>query len=94
VFFLWLSQDWSRAANGVRTYRCGADGAAIERNVDFSERIVPADGTGLPIGGSGDFGTSPFFGQLTGTPLRVCSTQLGLREVNDNSSRKRLVVQE
>jgi hypothetical protein len=27
---------------------------------------VPADGTGLPTLNSGDFGTSPFYGQLPG----------------------------
>jgi hypothetical protein len=26
---------------------------------------VPTDGTGLPFDGSGDFGASPFFGQLS-----------------------------
>jgi hypothetical protein len=31
------------------------------------QKSVPADGTGLPsLEGSGDFGTSPFYGQLPG----------------------------
>jgi hypothetical protein len=33
----------------------------------FKVFSVPADGTGLPnFKGSGDFGTSPFYGQLPG----------------------------
>ena len=31
---------------------------------DFSIEIVPTEGTRLPIDRSGDFGASPFFGQL------------------------------
>jgi hypothetical protein len=43
----------------------------------ISEFSVPADGTGLPnFKGSGDFGTSPFYGQLPGqvsfiSPMRT-----------------------
>jgi len=40
----------------------GADGTRAERDSIF--RIVPTDGTRLPIVGSGEFGMSPFFGQL------------------------------
>ena len=35
----------------------------MQINVDFQVEIVPADGIRLPFSGSGDFGTSPFFGQ-------------------------------
>jgi hypothetical protein len=31
--------------------------------------IVPADGTTAATVGTGDFGTSPIFGQLSGKPL-------------------------
>jgi hypothetical protein len=31
--------------------------------------FVPTDGTRLPIVRSGDFGPSPFFGQLSGKPI-------------------------
>ena len=31
--------------------------------------VVPTDGTRLPIVRSGDFGPSPFFGQLSGKPI-------------------------
>ena len=39
----------------------------------------------LPIGGSGDFGTSPFYGQLSDKPLLVLCTLLGVPDVKDNS---------
>jgi hypothetical protein len=35
----------------------------IQTNVDFQIEIVPADGIRLPFPASGEFGTSPFFGQ-------------------------------
>jgi hypothetical protein len=35
----------------------------IQSNVDFQIEIVPADGIRLPFPASGEFGTSPFFGQ-------------------------------
>jgi hypothetical protein len=37
-----------------------------ENKQDCVPGLVPADGTMLPIGESGDFGRSPFLGQLTG----------------------------
>jgi len=42
----------------------GADGTRAERGSIFGVGIVPTDGTRLPIVGSGEFGMSPFFGQL------------------------------
>ena len=42
----------------------GADGTRAERGSIFGMGIVPTDGTRLPIVGSGEFGMSPFFGQL------------------------------
>jgi hypothetical protein len=38
---------------------------ATRTNVDFQIEIVPADGIRLPLFGSGGFGRSPFFGQLS-----------------------------
>jgi len=34
--------------------------------------IVPADGTTAATAGNGNFGTLPFFGQLTDKPLLAC----------------------
>ena len=42
----------------------GADGTRAERGAIFGVGIVPTDGTRLPIVGNGEFGMSPFFGQL------------------------------
>ena len=39
---------------------------------------------GLPIGGSGDFGTSPFFGQLTDKPLLVSTYISGVSDAKRN----------
>jgi hypothetical protein len=39
-------------------------GPVIRTNVDFQIEIVLAYGIRLPFSGSGDFGTSPYFGQL------------------------------
>src|ERR1700688_922628 len=35
----------------------------------------------LPNGGSGDFGTSPFYGQLLDKPLLILCTSLGVLDV-------------
>ena len=42
----------------------GADGTRAERGSIIRVGIAPTDGTRLPIVGSGEFGMSPFFGQL------------------------------
>jgi hypothetical protein len=42
----------------------------------------------LPIGGSGDFGTSPFLGQLTDKTLLVPTRPLGVPDVKDNRVEK------
>jgi hypothetical protein len=47
-------------------------GPVIRTNVDFQIEIVLADGIRLPFLGSGDFGTSPYFGQLSVN--ETCST--------------------
>jgi hypothetical protein len=39
-----------------------ADGTRAERGSIIRVGIVPTDGTGLPIVGSGEFGMSPFLG--------------------------------
>jgi hypothetical protein len=47
--------------------------ASVARtNFDFQLEIAPADGVRLPMGESGDFGRSPFFGQLS--VKETCST--------------------
>jgi hypothetical protein len=47
----------------------------IRTNVDFQIEIVPADGIRLPFSGSGDLGTSPFFGQLSVRTIRLTVRQ-------------------
>jgi len=37
----------------------------IRTNVDFQIEIAPTEGNRLTFSGSGDFGTSRFFGQLS-----------------------------
>jgi hypothetical protein len=46
----------------------------------------------LPLKGSGDFGTSPVFGQLLGEPQPACSSQLVLPHLEHNSRFKELRV--
>jgi hypothetical protein len=47
----------------------GPTAPAIPSKVDLQIEIVPADGTSAANWGSGDFGTSPFLGQLTDKTL-------------------------
>src|SRR5712691_12833056 len=47
---------FNRAVDGLSGTR-----DKIRTKVNFQNGFVPADGITLPIGGSGDFGTSPFF---------------------------------
>jgi hypothetical protein len=42
--------------------------SADKRKVSFSDCYAPADGTITAAVVNGDFGTSPFFGQLSGEP--------------------------
>jgi hypothetical protein len=42
--------------------------ARVKTNVNFQIENVPADGIRLPFSASGDFGTSPSFGQLSVKP--------------------------
>jgi hypothetical protein len=59
------------------------------------ELSVPADGTGLPnLKASGDFGTSPFYGQLPGQvssslPMR---TNMARRTPKHNEGFKKITV--
>jgi hypothetical protein len=50
----------------------------IRANVDFQIEFVPADGIRLPFSGSGDLGTSPFFGQLS---VKVISLTVSQRTI-------------
>jgi hypothetical protein len=62
----------------------------LKRRMDrLSELSVPADGTGLPTLNSGDFGMSPFYGQLPGqasfsSPMH---TNMARRTPKHNESR-------
>ena len=46
--------------------------------------VVPADGTSAATVGNGDFGTSPFFGQLSGQQLPACTWSRGVPGVKHN----------
>jgi hypothetical protein len=48
-------------------------------------RIVPADGTTAATVRNGDFGTSPFFEQLSDKPQPACTYRCGLSDVKHNS---------
>jgi hypothetical protein len=50
----------------------GAVGTGENELEPIFQTIVPADGIMLPIGESGDFGSSPFFGQLMGRAASAC----------------------
>jgi hypothetical protein len=63
------------APSGAAT-DAGANDTRAERGSIFRVGIVPTDGTRLPTLGSGEFGMSPFFGQLC--QLRnVCPVDYG-----------------
>jgi hypothetical protein len=47
--------------------------------------ILPADGTALPNGGNGDFGTSPIYGQISDKPLLAFIELHGVPNANHNS---------
>jgi hypothetical protein len=49
---------------------------------------LPADGTALPNGGTGDFGTSPICGQLLDKPLLAFIKLHGVPNANHNSGSK------
>jgi len=50
-------------------------------------KIVPADGIRLPFSGSGDLGTSPFFGQLSVEAIRsaVCQSTILVAHTKDRT---------
>jgi hypothetical protein len=62
----------------------GANIARPERNSIWIV-ILPADGTALPNGGNGDFGTSPIYGQLSNKRLLAFLSYMGGPNVNHNS---------
>jgi hypothetical protein len=55
----------------------------LERNF-ISIVILPADGTALPKGRNGDFGTSPIYRQLSNKPLFALIHLDGVLNVNHN----------
>ena len=50
----------------------------------FEVSLCRPTAPGLPIWGTGDFGTSPIFGQLSDKPLLACTKYLGCREAKHN----------
>jgi hypothetical protein len=55
----------------------------------YFEFIVPADGTSAAGGGTGDFGTSPVFGQLSGKPFCLpVWNHVGCRKLKNNDGRE------
>jgi hypothetical protein len=61
---------------------------AIETNINFQIEIVPADGTGLLSGASGDFGTSPFFSSSRASHCSPASIDVGCRDRNTMAHRE------
>ena len=55
--------------------------------------IVPADGTRAATIRNGDFGTSPFFGQLADKLLLALACACGVWSVNHNSGVEKLCVE-
>ena len=51
----------------------------------FQNIIVPADGTSAATMRNGDFGTSPFFEQLSDKPQLACVGLCGLSDAKRNS---------
>jgi hypothetical protein len=67
----------------------GADGTLdYQAKSIFRLKIVPADGHSAANWGSGDFGTSPFFGQLTTKHCSAALGHVGCRMVKNNRGRK------
>jgi hypothetical protein len=62
----------------------GADGTRAKRNSTGMILCLPTAPV-LPTGGSGDFGTSPLYGQLSDKPLLVLCTLLGVLDEKNNS---------
>jgi hypothetical protein len=60
----------------------GADGTRAEQSSTGMILCLPTAPL-LPIGGSGDFGTSPFYGQLSDKPLLALCTLPGVPEVKE-----------
>ena len=76
------------AASGARTCtEPGAKGTRAERNSISSSLCLPTAPM-LPIDWSGDFGTSPFFGQLSGKRLLVCINLDGTSNAQYNRRRE------
>jgi hypothetical protein len=66
---------------GINLGFTGADGAGIGTKSIFQIEIVPADGIRLPVGRSGDLGTSPFFGSSQSRQIRLTATQCTILNV-------------
>jgi hypothetical protein len=77
----------ARNEGRARVDDAGADGTQIRSKVDFQIEIVPADGTSAANWGSGDFGTSPFLGQLTDKTLLGRTWPHGVPDVKNNRGR-------
>ena len=62
---------------------------ARERSAQMDQRLegfsVPADGTSAATEGNGDFGTSPFIGQLLDKPRLAYNSQLVPPHLEHNS---------
>ena len=53
-------------------------------HLKYRSIIVPTDGTRAANMGTGDFGTSPIFGQLSDKPLLAGTKHVGCRDVKHN----------
>jgi hypothetical protein len=70
---------WTRAASTARTWEPVPLAPAPESNSIWSI-ITPADGTRAANVGTGDFGTSPIFVQLSDKPLLASVYLFGVPE--------------
>ena len=60
----------------LRDRQTDASGLRVPIHITKVENdFVPTDGTGLPVDRSEDFGTSPFFGQLSGKQNRLAACE-------------------
>jgi hypothetical protein len=79
----------TKRGNARRKQRARLQNASVDR-IRVHEhksifRIVPADGTTAATVRNGDFGTSPFFEQLSDKPQLACTYLCGLSDAKHNS---------
>jgi len=79
------------AASSTRSGRApgaSADDTQSRTQLNFGVLLCLPTAPELPIGGSGDFGTSPFYGQLSDKPQLAFVDSSGEADVKRNSGRE------